>query len=146
MGVLMGIVRVAMGIVPCMSDDDKVRGNGLGEDGTIAAGSDATDKAVAAPAPQVSDLRLNDDVRAYLLGMVTDLEELGGIGVSRIRAIAYGEEATNDELEELGYVFVELLHALVASTDASRPQCSHHDQPDSPGPSLSHSHPSGPGR
>ena len=136
----MGIVRVAMGIVPCMSDDDKVRGNGLGEDGTIAAGSEANDKAVAAPAPQVSDLRLNDDVRAYLLGMVTDLEELGGIGVSRIRAIAYGEEATNDELEELGYIFVELLHALVASTDASRPRCSHQDQPGSPGPSLSHSH------
>jgi len=111
----------------------------------MAADSDANDKAVTAPAPQVSDLRLNDEVRAYLRGLVTELEELGGIGVSRVRAIAYGEEATNDELEELGYIFVELLHALVASTDASQPRCSDHHQAGSPGPSLSHSHTSGPG-
>jgi len=128
--------------------DDEVRGNRLGEDGTIAAGSDATDKDVAAPAPQVADLHLNEDVRAYLLGMVTDLEELGGIGVSRIRAIAYGEEPTNDELEELGYVFVQLLHALVASSEASRPRRpdQDQDQPGSPDPSSSHSHTSRPGQ
>ena len=126
--------------------DDEVRGNRLGEDGTIAAGNDATDKAVAAPAPQVADLHLNEDVRSYLLGMVTDLEELGGIGVSRIRAIAYGEEPTNDELEELGYVFVQLLHALVASSEASRRPDQDQDQPGSPDPSSSHSHTSKPGR
>ena len=114
----------------------------------MAADSDANDKAVTAPAPQVSDLRLTDEVRAYLRGLVTELEELGGIGVSRIRAIAYGDEATNDELEELGYVFVELLHALVASADASQPRRPDHDhdQPGSPGPSSSHSPTSGPSR
>jgi len=133
-----------MGIVPCMSEDDEVREYTPGGD-RATANSDATDKAEAAPALQGPGLSLNDEVRAYLLGMVTDLEELGGIGVSRIRAIAYGEEATNDELEELGYVFVELLHALVASSDASRPRCSDHDQPGSPGPSVSHSHTSGSG-
>ena len=113
--------RVAMGIVPCMSNDDKVREDRLGEDGTFrAVGRDATDKGVVAPARQVSDLRLNDEVRAYLRGMVAELEEFGGISVDRVKAIAYGAEATNDELEELGYVFVELLQALVASADVSR--------------------------
>jgi len=115
----MGIVRVTIALVPCMSDD-KVRENRLGEDWLIAAYGDATDNPVAAPAPEVSDLRLNDEVRAYLRGMVSELEEFGGIGVERVKAIAYGAEATNGELEELGYVFVELLHALVGSTDASR--------------------------
>jgi hypothetical protein len=106
-----------------MDQNDKIRENRLGE-GWATAGCDATDKAVAAPAPQVSDLHLNDDVRAYLRDMVAELEELGGISVDRVRAIAYGEEPTNDELEELGYVFVELLHALVASADLSRIQSS----------------------
>ena len=101
-----------------MNDDGKVQENQLGEDWTIAAGCGATDKAVGVP--RVSDLCLNDEVRAYLRGMVAELEEFGGISVERVRAIAYGEEATNGELEELGYVFVELLHALVGSTDASR--------------------------
>ena len=129
-----------------MSQNDEAREHPPGEDWLVAAGCDATDNAVAAPDPQASGLCLNDQVRAYLRGMVTELEEFGGIGVSRVRAIAYGEEATNDELEELGYIFVELLHALVASTDASQPRCSDHDQAGSPGPSLSHSHMSGPGR
>jgi len=114
-----GIGRVAMALVPSMSDDGRVRENRLREDGTIAAGCHATDKAVAVPAPQASDLRLNDEVRAYLRGVVVELEEFGGIGVERVRAIAFGEEPTNGELEELGYVFVELLHALVGSPEAS---------------------------
>ena len=101
-----------------MSQNHKVRENRLGEDGTIA-GSDGTDKAATAHVPQ-ANLRLNDEVRAYLMSIVTDLEQFGGMGVSRIRAIAYGEEPTNPELEELGYVFVGLMRALVASTDASR--------------------------
>jgi len=117
-GVLMGIVRVTMALVPCMSDDE-VRESRLGEDRLIAAYGDATDKPVAATAPEVSDLRLNDEVRAYLRGLVSELEKFGGIGVERVKAVAYGAEPTNGELEELGYVFVQLLHALVGSTDAS---------------------------
>jgi hypothetical protein len=115
----MGIVGVTMALVPCMSDH-KVSESRLGEEWLIAADGDATNKPVAAPAPEVSDLRLNDEVRAYLRAMVSELEEFGGIGVERVKAIAYGAEATNGELEELGYVFVELLHALVGSMEASR--------------------------
>ena len=108
-----------------MSDDDQVREDDrLGEDQAATTGSDATDKPVAPPAPQVRDLRLNDEVRAYLRGIVADLEEFGGIGVARIRRIALGEEPTNGELEELGYVFVGLLRGLAASSDASQGQCS----------------------
>lgn len=46
----MGIVRVTMALVPCVSDDE-VRENRLGEDWLIAAYSEATDKPVAAPCP-----------------------------------------------------------------------------------------------
>ena len=118
-GVLTGIARDTMALVPCMSDDE-VRESRLGEDQLIAAYGDATDRLVAPPAPEVSNLHLNDEVRAYLRGMVSELEEFGGIGVERVKAIAYGAEPTNGELEELGYVFVQLLHALVGSRDASR--------------------------
>ena len=99
---------------------DKAREGWPGEDWTIAADCGATaNKAEGAPASQPA-LCLNDEVRAYLRGMVTELEEFGGISVERVKAIAYGEQATNGELELLGYVFVELLHAIFGSTDASR--------------------------
>ena len=97
---------------------DKGRDGWPGEDWTIAADCGASDKAVGAPAPQ-SALCLNEEVRAYLRGMVTDLEEFGGMSVERVKGIAYGEQATNGELELLGYVFVELLHAIFGETNAS---------------------------
>jgi len=55
---------------------------------------------------------LSDVVTALLSDRVTELEELGGITASRVEAIGRGEEPTNGELEELGYVFVELMRAL----------------------------------
>ena len=48
-----------------------------------------------------------------LRDMATELEELGGISASRVETIVRGgEEATSGELEELGYLFVELMRAL----------------------------------
>jgi hypothetical protein len=103
-----------------MSENGKVCETQLTEDGAVAAGIDVADNTVATSAAQVPDLCLNDEVRAYLRGIVDDLEKFGGLGATRIKAIAYGDEATNGELEELGYVFVGLLRALTASTDAPR--------------------------
>ena len=67
------------------------------------------------------DRRASDKVASGLSGtligrlkdMATELEELGGISASRVETIVRGgEEATNGELEELGYLFVELMRAL----------------------------------
>jgi hypothetical protein len=93
----------------------------------IAGDGDATDKATTAIA-QSDDADVRDKVAAELCGrvtalisdmvtglvsdVVTDLEELGGMSASRVEAIARGEEPTNGELEELGYVFVELMRAF----------------------------------
>jgi len=105
-----------------------------GQARAVAGEGDATGKLVAATAQSGdADLRdkaadLRDMVSVHLSGMVTallrdmvtallsdrvnELEELGGINVSRVEAIGRGEEPTNGELEELGYVFVELMRAL----------------------------------
>ena len=57
-------------------------------------------------------VELSDTVAEALSERVADLEELGGMNASRVEAIADGAEPKNGELEELGYVFVQLLRAL----------------------------------
>jgi hypothetical protein len=99
----------------------------LGEERAVAGEGCATDKAAAAIAQSKdADLRgkvaeelcgrvtalVSDMVTGLVSDVVSELEELGGMSPSRVEAIARGEEATNGELEELGYVFVEFMRAL----------------------------------
>ena len=102
-----------------MSVDDDVREQRLGQERVAAGDSDVsgdwresfthsrdqglTDTAAAA---------LGDMVAALLGDMVTQFENLGGLNADRVEAILSGEEATNGELEELGYACVELMRAL----------------------------------
>ena len=81
--------------------------------------AELSDKVVPELSDKVAELlsdtvavELSDKVAAELSDKVAELEELGGMGASRVEAIAGGEEPTNGELEELGYVFVQLLRAL----------------------------------
>ena len=57
-------------------------------------------------------LLASDLMTALLSDMVTELEDLGGISAPRVQAILHGEAATYGELEEIGYVCVELIRAL----------------------------------
>jgi len=51
--------------------------------------------------------------KATLMGMfATELENLGGIDASRIQAILRGWEATDDEVERIGYACIEVMRAL----------------------------------
>ena len=49
---------------------------------------------------------------ALLSDMPTELENLGQMRAPRVQAILHGEAATNAELEEIGYVCVQLIRAL----------------------------------
>ena len=73
--------------------------------------ADLRDKVTADLRVRVTAL-VSDMVTALVSDMVTELENLGGISASRVEAIASGEDATNGELEELGYALVTLIRAL----------------------------------
>ena len=113
------MIRVVMGMVSSMSEDDKAPPDPLAEVRPVAGDRNPrdewrevflhsrdrrpSDKAAAA---------LSDMMTALLSDMVTELENLGGVSAPRVQAILHGEAATNNELEEIGYVCVELIRAL----------------------------------
>ena len=106
------MVHVAMGIVPCMGEDDKVPENRAHEERAIAGGRELSDdwKEVFLHS---RDRRPADEAAAALMGMLaTELQNLSGIDASRIEAILRGAEATDDEVETIGYVCIELMRAL----------------------------------
>ena len=102
-----------------MSENDKVPPDRLAEVRPIAGDRNARDewREVFLQSRDVclSDktaAAMSDLMTALLSDMVTELEDLGGISAPRVQAILHGEAATNAELEEIGYVCVELIHAL----------------------------------
>jgi len=109
-----------VGIVPnMMSDHDKLPENPLG--GVRASGGDSLAREgwrevflhSRDPRPSVkAAAALSDIMTALLSDMVTELENLGGISAPRVQAILHGEAATSGELEEIGYVCVELIREL----------------------------------
>jgi len=73
--------------------------------------ADLRDKVTADLKDKVAVL-VSDMVTVLASDLVAELEKLGGISTARVEAITGGEDPTNGELEELGYVFVELMRAL----------------------------------
>ena len=114
------MVRVAVGIVPCMTVDDKVPGNPGREERAVEGGSDVSEgwKEVFLHSrdrhpPDDAVAALSDMLTVRLGGILTQLENLGGVSGYRIAAIVCGEEEpTNGELEEIGYACVQLMRAL----------------------------------
>jgi hypothetical protein len=85
-----------------------------GEGATAVAPShdgDLRDKVAAGLSDKVAAI-LSDTVAVELSDTVAGLEELGGMSASRFKAVADGEEPSNGELEELGYIFVQLMRSL----------------------------------
>ena len=106
------MVHVAMGIVPCMGEDEKVPENPAREERAIAGDRELSDdwKEVFLHS---RDRRPADKATAALMGMfATELENLCGIDASRTGAILRGAEATDDEVERIGYACIEMMRAL----------------------------------
>jgi hypothetical protein len=77
--------------------------------------AELSDKVAAEVSAILSDtvaVELSDTVAGEVSDTVAGLEELGGMSASRFKAIAGGEEPNNGELEELGYIFVQLMRSL----------------------------------
>jgi hypothetical protein len=99
------------GILPRVGDDDKVPEKPAREERGTEGGSDASDdwKEVFLHSRD----RPPDEATAALMGrFATDLQNLTGIDASRIKAILRGAEATDDEVERIGYACIELMRAL----------------------------------
>ena len=114
------MVRVAVGIVPCMGVDDKVPEMPVREARAIPGGIDVSagwkkiflHSRVRRP-PDEAAAALSDMLTVRLGGILTPLENLGGVSGYRIAAIVCDEEEpTNGELEEIGYACVQLMRAL----------------------------------
>jgi len=73
--------------------------------------AEVSDKVAAILSDTVA-VELSDTVAVEVSDTVAGLEELGGMSGSRFKAIADGEEPSNGELEELGYIFVQLMRSL----------------------------------
>ena len=73
--------------------------------------AEVSDKVAAILSDTVA-VELSDTVAVEVSDTVAGLEELGGMSASRFKAIADGEEPSNGELEELGYIFVQLMRSL----------------------------------
>ena len=83
----------------------------LGEERGIA--DDASETAEVAGPGAIAGQGPADKATAALMGMfATELENLGGIDASRIKAILRGAEATDDEVERIGYACIEVMRAL----------------------------------
>ena len=95
-----------------MGEDDKVPENPAREERAIAGDRELSDdwKEVFLHS---RNRRPPDEAAAALMGMfATELENLSGIDASRIEAILRGAEATDDEVETIGYACIELMRAL----------------------------------
>jgi len=116
------MIRGVMGMPSSMSEDNQAPSDRLAEVRPIAG--DRTRERTSDEWREVflqsRDLCLSEEtaavlsdlVTALLSDMVTELENLGQMRAPRVQAILHGESATNGELEEIGYVCVELIRAL----------------------------------
>ena len=100
-----------------MSDQDKVPetgGRGIADKRTNVDWKEVFLHSRDRPPSAKAGALVGDMVTELASDMVTELggEGLGGISPSRLEAILGGEDPTNDELEEVGYVFIELMRDL----------------------------------